>query len=218
MLPPLYLQVLPCKSLAQRCKHACAAFQNACAALQTRLCSVPKRLFSVAHTLVQRCKPACAALYRTLVQRCRRLCSAPHLHSLLTEGSAAWAVALNPGAGPWPLARVLAGGLRLVTEGYSGEPALPPTPGGVTSGSPRGHQNPCNLQCILLMVFKNIVFYGVSCPLRFRNFILALSKNHAFYVVLGFRGGPGREKMTCWRCFNILRQNLSTWWGNIGPR
>ena len=41
----------------------------------------------------------------------------------------------NPGAGPWPLARALAGGLRLVTEGYSGVPPLPPTSG----GSPRGH-------------------------------------------------------------------------------
>ena len=68
------------KTLVQRCKHACAAFQNACSALHTRL-------FSVANPLVQR--------YRTLVQRCRRLCSAPHLHSLLTEGSAAWAVALK---------------------------------------------------------------------------------------------------------------------------
>ena len=47
------------------------------------------------------------------------------------------------------------------------------------------------------MVFKNIVFYGVSGPSAFRNFILALSKNHAFYVVLAFRGGPGTEKMTC---------------------
>ena len=64
-------------------------------------------------------------------------------------------------------------------------------------GSPRGHQNPCNLQCILLMVLKNIVFYGVSGPSAFRNFILALSKNHAFYVALAFSGGPGTEKMTC---------------------
>ena len=63
------------KTLVQRCKHACAAFQK------------HTRLFSVANPFVQR--------YRTLVQRCRRLCSAPHLHSLLTEGSAAWAVALK---------------------------------------------------------------------------------------------------------------------------
>ena len=41
------------------------------------------------------------------------------------------------GRRPLPrLARVLAGGLRLVTEGYSGVPALPPTPGGVTSDPP----------------------------------------------------------------------------------
>ena len=43
------------------------------------------------------------------------------------------------------------------------------------------------------MVFKNVVFYGVLCPLRFRTFILALSKNHAFYVVLAFTGGPGTQ-------------------------
>ena len=67
-------------TLVQRPKHACAAFQNACSALHTRL-------FSVANPLVQR--------YESLVQRCRRLYSAPLLHSFLTEGSAAWAVALN---------------------------------------------------------------------------------------------------------------------------
>ena len=68
---------------------------------------------------------------------------------------------------------------------------------GVTSDPPPPYQNPCNLQCILRMVFKNIVFYGVSCPSWFRNFILVPSKNHAFYVVLAFRGGRGTEKMTC---------------------
>ena len=67
-------------TLVQRPKHACAAFQNACSALHTRL-------FSVANPLVQR--------YESLVQRCRRLYSAPLLHSFLTEGSAAWAVALK---------------------------------------------------------------------------------------------------------------------------
>ena len=51
-----------------------------------------------------------------------------------TEGSAAWAVALKSGRRPRRRARALAGGLRLVTEGYSGKPPLPPTPGGVTSG------------------------------------------------------------------------------------
>ena len=41
------------------------------------------------------------------------------------QGSAAWAVALQ--SGRRPRARVLAGGLRLVTEGYRGVPPLPPT-------------------------------------------------------------------------------------------
>jgi len=45
-------------------------------------------------------------------------------------------------------------------------------------------------------VLKNIVFYGVLWLSVWRKFILALSKNHAFYVVFGFRGGPGRKKMT----------------------
>ena len=72
-------------------------------------------------------------------------------------------------SGRRPRARVLAGGLRLVTD----------------------------LRCILLMVFKNIVFYGVLGPSASKNFMLALSKNHAFYVALGFRGGPRTEKMTC---------------------
>ena len=55
-----------------------------------------------------------------------------------TEGSAAWAVALQSGRRPMAQAvRALAGGLRLViTEGYRGKPALPPTPGGVTSDPP----------------------------------------------------------------------------------
>ena len=97
----------------------------------------------------------------------------------------------GPGAGPKGRhsARVLAGGLRLVTEGYSGVPPLPPT----SSGSPRGHKSLRNLRCFLRVVLKNIVFYGVSGPSAFRNFILALSKNHAFYVVLGFRGGGPRN-------------------------
>ena len=46
------------------------------------------------------------------------------------------------------------------------------------------------------MVFKNIAFYGVLWLSVLRTFILALAKNHAFYVVFRFRGGPGRKKMT----------------------
>ena len=44
------------------------------------------------------------------------------------------------------------------------------------------------------MALKNIVFYGVLWLSVWRKFILALSKNHAFYVVFGFRGGTGRKK------------------------
>ena len=43
------------------------------------------------------------------------------------------------------------------------------------------------------MALKNVAFYGVSGPSVFQTFILALSKNHAFYVVLGFRGAPERK-------------------------
>ena len=82
----------------------------------------------------------------------------------------------------------------MVTEGYSDVPALPPIPGGVTSDPPPTHQNPCNLRCFLRVVLKNIVFYGDLWLSGLRKFILALSKNHAFYVVFGFRGGPGTEK------------------------
>ena len=179
MLPPLYLQVLPCKSLAQRCKHACAAFQNACAALQTRLCSV-------ANPLVQR--------YRTLVQRCRRLCSAPHLHYLLTEGSAAWAVALKSGRRPRRPARALAGGLRLVTEGYSGAPPLPPT----WCSSPRGHL-PRTRTLVIYSVFcswcsKTSCFTVFRALRGFRNFILVPAKTTRFTWLGGSGGGPEWKK------------------------
>ena len=61
-------------------------------------------------------------------------------------------VRTNPGAGNRLIARVLAGGLRLVTEGYSGKPPQPPTLQRVT---PSGH-------------FHSIptdppVIYGVFC-------------------------------------------------------
>ena len=58
------------------------------------------------------------------------------------EGSAAWAVALKSGRRPLrPQAvRALAGGLRLVTEGYRGKPPPAADPGGghliVTSDPP----------------------------------------------------------------------------------
>ena len=59
-------------------------------------------------------------------------------------------VALKSGRRPLPRrARALAGGLRLVTEGYRGKPPLPPTSG----GSPRGHLRPT----------RAYVIYGVFC-------------------------------------------------------
>ena len=42
----------------------------------------------------------------------------------------------------------------MVTEGYSGKPPLPPTPGGLTSGSPRAHKSLRNLRCFLRVVLK----------------------------------------------------------------
>ena len=93
-------------------------------------------------------------------------------------GSAAWAVALKSGRRPLPrparalalAARALAGGLRLVTEGYRGKPPQPPTPGGVTSGSPRGH----------LPRTRTLVIYSVFCSW--------CSKTSCFTVFRGFRG------------------------------
>ena len=149
MLPPLNVPLLPSESLAQRCTHACAAFQYACTASQTRLCSVPKRLFSVAHTLVQRCKPACTAL-RIACSALQALVQRPSSSPLAYWGVGGMGgIALNPGAGHWRPARVLAGGLRLVTEGYSGVPPLPPT----SSGWPPTHLRPT----------RTPVNYGVFC-------------------------------------------------------
>ena len=47
----------------------------------------------------------------------------------------------------------------------------------------------------MLVVFKNIGFYGVSGPSAARDFILAMLQNLGFYVVLGSRRGPGAEKL-----------------------
>ena len=54
---------------------------------------------------------------------------------------------------------------------------------------------PCNLQCILRVGFKNIVFYGVSGPSAATDFILAMCKNRGFYVVLGSREGKKSDKL-----------------------
>ena len=51
-----------------------------------------------------------------------------------------------------------------------------------------------NLQCILRVGFKNIVFYGVSGPSTATAAILAMLKNVGFFMVLGSREGKKTEK------------------------
>ena len=67
------------------------------------------------------------------------------------QGSAAWAVALQSGRRPTATARVLAGGLRLVTEGYRGVPPQPPPQLGVTPSSPRRHPVPTSAVSVTAM-------------------------------------------------------------------
>ena len=45
------------------------------------------------------------------------------------------------------------------------------------------------------MLFKNIVFYGVSGPLAATDFLLAMFKNRGFYVVSGSREEKKSEKL-----------------------
>ena len=90
----------------------------------------------------------------------------------------------------------------MVTEGYILVPPPPPTVGVSTACRRRVdgvstacRRLPCNLQCILRVGFKNIVFYGVSGPSAATDFILAACKNRGFYVVLGSREGKKSEKL-----------------------
>ena len=55
---------------------------------------------------------------------------------------------------------------------------------------------PCNLQWILLLVFKNIVFYRVSGPSAAQNCTLAMLKNVGFSTVFAWRGGKNRKKLS----------------------
>ena len=111
------------------------------------------------------------------------------------QGSAAWAVALKSGRRPQrPLARALAGGLRLVTEGYSGVPPLPPTSRGVTSGSPRAHLPRCNLQCILLMGSKKHRVLRCFGPFGVSDFHLGAIKKPRVLRGFGVQGGPRNGK------------------------
>ena len=90
----------------------------------------------------------------------------------------------------------------MVTEGYIRVPPPPPTVGVSTACRRRVdgvstacRRLPCNLQCILRVGFKNIVFYGVSGPSAATDFILAACKNRGFYVVLGSREGKNSDKL-----------------------
>ena len=78
----------------------------------------------------------------------------------------------------------------MVTEGYIRVPPPPPTVGVSTLA----RRLPCNLQCILRVGFKNIVFYGVSGPSTATAAILAMLKNVGFFMVLGSREGKKTEK------------------------
>jgi len=60
---------------------------------------------------------------------------------------------------------------------------------------------------------NNLVFYGLSWRSQFGNVSLALSKNHAFYVLLRFKGFPGTEKITCQLRVNALKR-----WNNLRRR
>ena len=87
----------------------------------------------------------------------------------------------------------------MVTEGYIRLPPLPPT----TSYLPRVdpvsipvYDYRCNLQCILLLVFKNIVFYRVSGPSAAQNCTLAMLKTVVFSIVFALKGGKNRKKLS----------------------
>ena len=90
----------------------------------------------------------------------------------------------------------------MVTEGYIRVPPPPPTVG-VSSACRRrvdgvstlARRLPCNLQCILRVGFKNIVFYGVSGPSTATAAILAMLKNVGFFMVLGSREGKKSDKL-----------------------
>ena len=83
----------------------------------------------------------------------------------------------------------------MVTEGYIYTGSAPAADRrrvvGVSTLARRLH---CNLQCILRVGFKNIVFYGVSGPSTATAAILAMLKNVGFFMVLGSGEGKKTEK------------------------
>ena len=64
------------------------------------------------------------------------------------------------------------------------------------TGGQRVNWLPCNLQWILLLVFKNIVFYRVSGPSAAQNCTLAMLKNVGFSTVFAWRVGKNRKKLS----------------------
>ena len=97
---------------------------------------------------------------------------------ILFPGWAAVAAALR--SGRRPRARVLPGGPLVVTEGYR---RCAPCRRNLPT-----HPGPTDDPVIS-------VFCGVSGPSAATDFILAMFKNHGFYVVLGSRTGLGEEKL-----------------------
>ena len=69
--------------------------------------------------------------------------------------------------------------------------------GGKNGFAPRPGDNvSTDLQWVLLLVFKNIVFYRVSDPSAAQNCTLAMLKNVGFSTVFAWRGGKNRKKLS----------------------
>ena len=77
----------------------------------------------------------------------------------------------------------------MVTEGYIRVPPPPPTVGVSTLARRFARRLPCNLQCILRVGFKNIVFYSVSWPLGGHGFYLGGVQKPWFLRGFGLQGG-----------------------------
>ena len=117
---------------------------------------------------------------------------------------------LNPGAGPAPVSSPEAfGGNRRL---YTAAPPAADPPRTYLVSIPV-HDYRCNLQCILRVVFKNLVFYRVLWPSLATDFVLATLKNYGFFMVLGVRRGSGTETLTSWRRW---RQHRAQHRANIG--
>ena len=133
----------------------------------------------------------CSITKRTRVVECAAAPGSTALGSAAGGGSPSIRA---PAPRPCPCRRP-----SVVTEGYIRLPPLPPTHLVLTSCRFRfagPGAVPCHLQCILRVVFKNLVFYRVSWPSLALDFVLATLKNHGFFMVLGLRTGSGTENWT----------------------